>query len=146
VDDAVAIAALCRALVDTAAASWEAGEQPLDLAVSAVRSASWRAARYGMEGQLFDPVVGRLAPAWDVVAHLLSHVGGALSANGDGQLVRRTLSRLRDHGNGAVRQREARASGRGLRSVLLDSQIGEQHLLAEHAPEFLDDGLRVTSR
>lgn len=124
VDEAVMTAALCRALVDTAATSWAAGESPADLAVSAVRSASWRASRYGMGGDLFDPVLGHLAPAWAVVEGLLAHVADALEANGDHEVVRETLHRIQDHGTGAELQREARSNGQPLSSVLLGSQIG----------------------
>lgn len=126
VDEAVATAALCRALVDTAATAWGRGEPPLDLAVSAVRSASWRAARYGMQEQLFDPVLGRLAPAWDVTTHLLDHVEAALAANGDAELVQATLNRIRDHGTGAVRQRAALAVSQDLGAVLLDARTGRR--------------------
>jgi carboxylate-amine ligase len=124
VDEAVMTAALCRALIDTAAAEWAAGKEPVDLAVSAIRSASWRAARHGMGDKLFDPVLGRLTPAWNVVAELLAHVRIALRTNGDAELVRAALNRIHNLGTGADRQRAARRGGQSLSGVLLDSQIG----------------------
>jgi carboxylate-amine ligase len=129
VDRAVMTAALCRALVDTAAAAWDAGEPPLDVAVSAVRSASWRAARHGMSGELYDPVLGALAPSWAVVDRLLTHVARALETNGDSEVVRAGLQRIRAYGTGADHQRAARHRGHSFGRVLLSSDIGAHHRL-----------------
>lgn len=45
---AVALAAVARALVDTAAREWRAGTEPADHSVSLLRLAAWRAARSGL--------------------------------------------------------------------------------------------------
>jgi carboxylate-amine ligase len=123
IEEAVLVSALCRALVDTAAAAWEMGEPAPDLATVALRSASWRAARFGMSQSLFDPQAGGLAPAWQVIDALLRYLGAALRANGDDLLVREALRRIADEGTGADAQRRDRAAGRSLQSVLLGSQI-----------------------
>jgi carboxylate-amine ligase len=44
-------------------------------------------------------------PCWWVVASLLDHVGPALEAAGDLEVVQNGLARLREEGNGAMRQR-----------------------------------------
>nr|MDQ3579198.1 glutamate--cysteine ligase [Actinomycetota bacterium] len=49
-DDAVLLGALTRALVETAAREWQAGEPPVPLRVELLRLASWRAARSGLDG------------------------------------------------------------------------------------------------
>jgi carboxylate-amine ligase len=123
-DEVVLVAALCRALVDVAAQEWADGVDPPDLPVPVVRSASWRASRYGMSDQLFDPSTGALAPAWDAVEHLVEHVRPALERNGDVDVVRRGLDLVRSRGTGADRQRAAWSSGASLPQVLASRAVG----------------------
>jgi carboxylate-amine ligase len=108
---AVALAGLCRAMVDTAVAEWQAGIAPLDVRRAAVRAATWRAARWGLAEQLVRPGPVELAPAGEVVAQLLDWVRPALRANGDVELVEDAVGSLLgagpDPGNGADRQRRA---------------------------------------
>jgi carboxylate-amine ligase len=104
VDDAVTIAGLCRALVSTAAdARLSRGPRP-----ELLRAAAWRAARWGMTGELVD-LTGRarLMPAWAVVHALVERVSAALIAAGDMRRVREGLERIRELGTGAERQRAA---------------------------------------
>jgi carboxylate-amine ligase len=124
-DEVVLVAALCRALVDVAAREWADGAPPPDLPVPVLRSASWRASRHGMGEQLFDPSTGALAPAWDVVEHLVAQVRPALESNGDVDVVRRGLDLVRGRGTGADRQRAAWRSGRTLAQILAASAAGE---------------------
>jgi carboxylate-amine ligase len=70
-----------------------------------LRFASWQAGRDGIEGQLIDWRSGLPRPSWFVIASLLDHVGPALEAAGDLEVVAEGLDRLREEGNGAVRQR-----------------------------------------
>ncbi|MCX5384422.1 glutamate--cysteine ligase [Streptomyces sp. NBC_00083] len=114
----VLIAALVRALVDTAAASWRAGRPPADVSAGLLRLASWRAARSGLTGALVDPRTMREAPAAEVVAALLDHVRDALSESGDLERVRDTLGRLTTRGTGAERQRELLRRHHDLGSVV----------------------------
>jgi carboxylate-amine ligase len=120
---AVSVAALCRALVDTAAVSWAAGERPPDLAAPALRSASWRAARHGLADRLYDPFTGRLAPAWDVVDRFLTHVRPAVAENGDDGLVNDALRRVQRRGTGADIQLRRWRAGQPLARVLLEAQL-----------------------
>jgi carboxylate-amine ligase len=100
VADSVLTAALCRALVDTAL-HYAAADPP----VAVLRSAAWRAARYGMSGELFDVVDGRLRPAADVVDHLLDSLAPALRAAGDADVVHAEVQRVLRRGTGAELQR-----------------------------------------
>ncbi|HEY2273004.1 MAG TPA: glutamate--cysteine ligase [Jatrophihabitantaceae bacterium] len=100
VEDSAVLGALCRALVDTAVAA----EQP-DVPVAMLRAASWRAARYGLTGDLLDPVDLRPRSAANVIDRLLDTVRLALRTNDDDQLVARTVDRLLREGTGAELQR-----------------------------------------
>ncbi|UFN42820.1 carboxylate-amine ligase [Nocardioides okcheonensis] len=106
VRDAVLVAALSRALVETAAREWAEGVEPLDVPAPILRLAGWKAGRHGLAGELVDPPSGTSRPAADVLATLLDHVGDALHDTGDHDHVSRGLSRLLDDGTGARRQRE----------------------------------------
>lgn len=106
VEDAVLIAALSRALVHTAAAAFEAGEEPQPVRTELLRLCHWRAAKSGLEGDLVDPRTGRPAPAEVVTDALVEHVGPGLDAAGDVPAVAALLARLRARGTGAQWQRE----------------------------------------
>jgi len=113
VDEAVMIAGLTRALVRTCyAAAWR--DEPFVPARSELlRTAHWRAARHGLEGDLIDVVGGRAFPAGELIDTFLAYVRPALEEQGDwdevSSLVRDTVRR----GTGAARQREAyRRAGR----------------------------------
>ena len=101
--DSVAIAALCRALVETPA------DDPVD--GSMLRAAFWRAARFGLSGQLCDLAEHRLRPAADVVDRLLDDLRPALAAAGDRELVESTFARRLAEGTGADQQRRDLAAG-----------------------------------
>ncbi|WP_030781405.1 glutamate--cysteine ligase [Streptomyces sp. NRRL S-920] len=102
----VLIAALARALVETAAREWRAGSPPPAHDVSLLRLAAWRAARSGLEDSLLDPVTMRPAPCGEVMAGLLDHVRDALEEAGDLDMVRKRMADLLEHGTGARVQRQ----------------------------------------
>ncbi len=113
VRDAVLVAALSRALVETSAQEWAMGSPSPTTPALLLRLATWRAARWGVEERLLDPLSGRLAPAQEVVLRLLDHVLPALRQSGDAALVTQGIDRIRARGNGAMRQREVmRLTGR----------------------------------
>ncbi|EWT00608.1 carboxylate--amine ligase [Intrasporangium oryzae NRRL B-24470] len=105
VEETVVIAGLCRALVETAASEWAAGEPPPPVPTLLLRLGAWQASREGIDGVLLDPFTSRPVPAWDVVDRLVDHVRPALKAAGDLEAVEDGLERLRREGNGAIRQR-----------------------------------------
>ena len=115
--DAVLVAALCRALVDTASDHWARG-RPAPTAL--LRLATWQAGRDGVDGQLLDPLTHRPRPAGDVLAGLIDHVRPALDATGDLALVEERLLAVRTRGNGARRQRAVMARTNQLSDVVAD--------------------------
>ncbi|NKY11315.1 carboxylate-amine ligase [Cellulomonas hominis] len=103
VRDAVLVAALGRALVETAAREWRAGVPAPDIETALIRLAAWRASRDGVEGELMHPVSGRPVPAATAVAALLDHV--ALALGPDAGAVGRGAERVLARGSGATWQR-----------------------------------------
>lgn len=116
--DAVLIAALVRALVETAAREWEAGHPPDMVPAAILRQGAWRASRWGTDGELLHPVLHRPASAGDVLAALHSHVRDALDEAGDDAYVTESLQRILTQGTGATRQRQAFAQGGRLADVV----------------------------
>jgi len=103
--DAVLVAALTRALVDTAATEWAAGEPPPPVPGMLVRLAAWQAGREGVAGSLVDPATNEPVPARALLGRLLEHVRPALRANEDEARVETGLDRVLNRGTGAARQR-----------------------------------------
>jgi carboxylate-amine ligase len=120
VDDAVLVAALAAALVETAVGEWRAGLPPADVRTELIRLATWRAARSGLEGELVDVLNRRPIPAAEMLDRLVDHVRPALEEAGRldevGELIEQVLGR----GTGSARQRAAyRQEGRVQDVVLL---------------------------
>jgi glutamate---cysteine ligase / carboxylate-amine ligase len=111
-EDAVLMAALCRALVETAAREWRAGTPAPDARTEVLRLAAWRASRSGLQDELINPVTWRPEPAAAVADALLRHTGDALADAGDADTVADLLAAVLRRGNGAQFQRDAyRRSG-----------------------------------
>lgn len=117
---AVVVAALARALVDTAAREWREGTEPAGSSVSLLRLAAWRAARSGLTEELLHPVTMRRMPAETVVRALLDHAEEALAATGDLDRVRDGVDELLRHGNGARVQRGLLERTGSLRDVVTE--------------------------
>ncbi|HEY4990973.1 MAG TPA: glutamate--cysteine ligase [Nakamurella sp.] len=115
VADSALIAALARGLVDTAAADWGHGRAVDPIRIEVLRGAAWRAARFGLSGDLLDHRSRGLVPAWALVDALVEHVLAALRSNGDLDFVLEGVARLRRNGTGADLQR-AEFARRGLLS------------------------------
>ena len=97
-------AALSRALVRTALASYAAGRPAPDLDDQVAAAAVWSAARYGLDGPAVHPLLARQVPAADLVADLLDTVRPALVETADLSTVEHLLDGLV---TGAERQRAA---------------------------------------
>lgn len=109
--DAQVIAALCRAVVVTAATDAAAGvlaARPDPLAVS---SALWTAARHGLRGPAVDPLTQTRTTVRRQVAELLDRLGPALAATGELRMATTGLADLLRRGTGADLQREALVDG-----------------------------------
>jgi carboxylate-amine ligase len=116
--DTAVVAALVRALVDTAAADWRAGVPPVEMPSAGLRLASWQAALTGVNGRLPHPVHGSGVPAADAIEALTAHVDAALGRNGDREEVQAGVDRILTLGGGADRQREAFARRGRMRDVV----------------------------
>lgn len=99
------LAALSRALVETAARQWRAGLPAPPASAAQLRAWSWQASRYGVEGPLISPATGAPAPARDVVAELLAVVHPVLAEWGETEQVESVLTGVLRDGSGARRQR-----------------------------------------
>ena len=106
VADSGLLAALVRALVETAAEEWRTGSEHVPWRSEELRAARWRAARYGLAGDLLDPTTHELRPARDVVAMLVDAVGSRLEAADDAALVEAGVRRVLE-ATGSTRQRSA---------------------------------------
>jgi glutamate---cysteine ligase / carboxylate-amine ligase len=112
-EDAVLVAALARALVETEARAARAGQPALVARTELLRLAAWRASRSGLADDLLNPVTGRPERAATVASLLVDHCRDALDDAGDTDVVQKMLKILLTRGNGAVFQRTAfRRSGR----------------------------------
>ncbi len=106
IDEAILIAGLCRALAATCAADGAEAPTPA-VRPELLKAARWRAARFGLDGELIDVRARTLVPAAELIESLLAFVRADLERPGDwdevASLARRTVAR----GNGARRQRDA---------------------------------------
>ncbi len=107
VEDAVLLAGLARALVETAAQEWRDGLPAPAVRLAVLRGAAWRAGRFGLSADLVDPLSATTVPAHEQVRRLLAHVTPSLRAYGDLDAVTTRLDHLLMHGTGADQQRAA---------------------------------------
>ena len=106
VDDAVLHAALVGSLVRVLAARAEADRLPVPQPrPELLRAARWRAARHGIAGKLFDPVLGTLVEGREAVRRLLAELEDDLEDRGDRELIGELVQRLFARGTSASRQR-----------------------------------------
>ncbi|MBD8077958.1 glutamate--cysteine ligase [Cellulosimicrobium arenosum] len=126
-DTATLVAALARGLVETAAREAAVGLPAPELRTELLRTASWRAGRSGLAGDLVSPTTWRPAPAHDVVGQLVTHVREALVDSGDLDAVTELLGRLWSRGNGAARQREWYAETGGDLSAVVRHAVEVTH-------------------
>ncbi|MFK0006637.1 glutamate--cysteine ligase [Paenarthrobacter sp. NPDC090520] len=105
--DALTIAVLARALVETSARQWREGAPPSDVLTSVLRMSNWRASRYGVNEQLIHPGELEPCPAEDAVGALLRHVGPALTETGDLAVARAGVAAILRRGTGERLQRHA---------------------------------------
>lgn len=113
-DDVVLLALLTRALVSTIAGqSRRDRDEVLLWRHEMLRAAHWRASRYGLDGELLNPLTGRREAARDVVDTLVATVTDALRETGDLGEATMSIDRLGERGTGATRQRAAAGHGGG---------------------------------
>ncbi|MCP2286722.1 carboxylate-amine ligase [Promicromonospora umidemergens] len=106
---AAVLAALVRALVETAARQWGEGKPPRPVSVAELRAWTWQASRFGVDGLLVSPTRGNPVPSGLVVAELLHLLQPVLDEYGEFDLVRTVTAAIVEHGSGARHQRQAYA-------------------------------------
>jgi carboxylate-amine ligase len=118
IDECVATAAIVRALVETCHRAAEA-EAPFEAhRPELLRSALWRAARFGLSDRLIDLDAMASRPAREVLASLLELVRPVLEQRGEWAEVSATVSFVQREGTGSERQRKARGDDAGLHAVV----------------------------
>lgn len=117
VDDALLIAAVSRALVETVATTTD----PVPpWRIEMLRASRFLARRHGLTASLLDPRTAEARSAREVVENLIQYVGEALRAAGDDELVRDGVERLLHDGAGAGRQRTVAGESLDLGAVARD--------------------------
>ena len=127
-EDTLFIAALCRALVETAAAEAARGDPVPQMPTSLLRLAVWRAGHDGVDGVLVDPLSRRPRPWIEVMRDLVLHVHDSLEDFGDIERVQAGIDRLRRVGSGATGQRRTFAKT----GQLIDVVVEAVHRTAGH--------------
>src|SRR5688572_2812417 len=105
VDDVVLHAALVRSLVRVLAGRSEGSDPCPQPRPELLRAARWRAARHGLDSQLFDPVRSELVPARVAVRRLLAELQDDLRDHDEWAVVVELVERLFERGTSASRQR-----------------------------------------
>lgn len=105
VDGAVLHAALVRSLVRVLAARVARGDPCPRPRPELLRAARWRAARHGLDGQLFDPLQGSAVDAAGAVRLLLAELEDDLRDRDEWSEVSELVARLFARGTSAARQR-----------------------------------------
>ncbi len=118
IDETVMIAGVVRALARTAYEA-ELADQPfVDLRPELLRAAGWRAARYGLEGELIDLESEKSVPAREAVRSLLARLRPVLEEAGDWEEIDGLADAVLAGGTGAARQRQVLARGGDLAAVV----------------------------
>ena len=128
-EHAAALAALCRALVETAAREWSDDSPPPPVPAEMLRLASWRASKSGLEDELLHPLNSRRSPARKVVGALLRHVAPVLAETDELDPVQAVVAGIFRDGTGAARQRGVFARQHKLADVVFDA-VRNTHLAA----------------
>ncbi|GAA1828868.1 hypothetical protein GCM10009836_03330 [Pseudonocardia ailaonensis] len=122
-DDAVLLAVLAQALVETAVREWRAGMPPAPVRTEVLRLAEWQASKWGLAGELINPATWAPAPVTTVLNGLVDHLAPVLADLGDLGAVRDLLAAPRRRGTGAARQRAVLARTGDLRAVVRDAAV-----------------------
>jgi carboxylate-amine ligase len=120
-EDTLVVAALCRALVETAAAEAVRGYPVPQMPTSLLRLAAWRAGHDGVDGVLVDPISRRPQPWIEVMRDLVIHVHDSLERFGDIERVEVGIDRLTRVGTGATGQRRTFAKTGQLLDVVVEA-------------------------
>jgi carboxylate-amine ligase len=103
-DDSLLVAALVRAISETCYREVQTGSEGTKVRDELIKSAIWRAARYGDTDRLIDPRAKRLVPAYELVSSLLEILRPVLEDRDEWDEVHDLVAQVRDRGTGASRQ------------------------------------------
>lgn len=127
-DEAVMTAGLCRSLARKLGGDVRADEARdavyIPIRPELLRAAEWRAARYGLEGELIDVHAGKAVPAAELIETMLRFLREDLEAHDEWEEVSAVVRQVLARGNGAGRQRAAFAK-RGQLADVVDIIIEE---------------------
>ena len=118
VDEATMVAGILQSLVRTLHAQVLTGEPLTAPRPELLRAATWRAARYGTEGDLIDLKRLRSVPAVELVRRLLDLLRRSLDETGEWDRVIGQVETVIAGGTGAMRQRRAFARAGRLDDVV----------------------------
>jgi len=118
VDEAIMVTGLLRALVQTCAEQAEHNVPYPHTSTAILKNVYWRAARYGLAGELIDLHTNRSLPAHEAIEQLLTMLKPALISQNEWDEVSTLVRRTLQHGNGAQRQREVYQNTGQLQSVV----------------------------
>lgn len=118
IDEAVMITGLIRGLVRTCYQQALLQTPHIELRPELQRAAHWRAARWGLEGELTDMEAEDSVPAPELVEKLLAFVRPALEEFGDWDEVYAIAQKTMQSGTGATRQRSAYRDAGSLEAVV----------------------------
>jgi len=120
-DDAATLAALTRALAETAAAAWRAGTPADAVPTRVLRLATWRASRFGLTQELLHPGTATRCSAAVAVHALLKHVDDGFASEAERSRVWSGVSTILHRGTGAAHQRRALSVRDERRDVVADA-------------------------
>jgi carboxylate-amine ligase len=118
-DDALLLAVVCRALVETVGADAAQGNAENVRSHWMLRAAQWRAARFGLQDSLLG--AEQMMPAAYAVRELQAYIRPALVHSGEDAFVESGFTRLLADGSGAARQRATFARTGDLRDVVREA-------------------------
>lgn len=123
IDDAVLYAALARSLTRTLSARLDRPEPTAPPSDAFLRAVRWRAARYGLEGDLWSAQRHALVPAAEAVEDLLAELRADLEAHHEWDDVRGLTDAVLARGTSARRQRSVYTQTGDLREVTRDAVV-----------------------
>ncbi|NJM98018.1 MAG: carboxylate-amine ligase [Phormidesmis sp. RL_2_1] len=118
IDEAVMLAGLVRALAHTCYNDAMRDKAAMPVRGEMMKAAMWRAARYGLSGELIDFDKLQSIPARTSVSTLLEYVQPALTIYGDESVVIGEVERILAEGNSAQRQRQIYQETKSLQTVV----------------------------
>jgi len=107
IDEAVMVAGLVSALARTCYEKAQRDEPFVTARPELLRAAHWRAARYGLEGDLMDVSNLTAVPAHEMVEKFLTFLRPALEDAGEWDEISSIVHETMQRGTGATRQRKA---------------------------------------